>query len=216
MVASSSSAPEFSYPQNPSSSGDALSPSTTSSTSHSLPPPPPLEPFGYPHGCFPEEAEEDGGDHQRSSEDVEFDSSEPIRPHPRATVEPETEFKHFANMATVFQTPTVHPLVDDRRIQQHAAVVNYDPSMDEASDQRYGPRHFDHVPHHSSSSSNSFAISPTEVYPVLGNNNNNVSRSVDSSMDYRQSAIQPSTLFQQVCVVSQFNPLILLIIKDFN
>lgn len=194
-VASSSYSTEFNYPHtNPNSSGEALSPSTTSSTTHSmsLPPPPPLETFGYPHqhDYFHEEdreEEDDDGRRHRSSEDVDFDSSEHADPLLQRRENPsQSEFKHFADMAVVFQGSgaVVHP--DNFAELSSKLPSNYEqPSTSSSSivlESGYND-HCDRV-HHSSSSGNSLAFSP-EGYRQ---GNNGGSRSNDHyAMDCRQS-----------------------------
>lgn len=203
-MASSSYPPDFGYPNHPTSSGDALSPSTTSSTTHSqtLPPPPPLEVFGYPHhGYYPDEEHEEDDDEDgrrhRSSEDVDFESSEqadPLMQH-----NSDTEFKHFGIMAAGLSSglnPSEN-LGESSCLRTHPS---YDPSTGPSvvmdSEHRYSD-HFDRI-HHSSSSSNSLAFSPTEVYrPPIGNNG---SRNNDPyAMDCR-----PAPPFQPVHLYFNF------------
>lgn len=177
-MASSSYSTDFGgYLNNPTSSGDALSPSTTSSTAHlhALPPPPPLEVF-YPqhhHGYFPqeghEEDEDEDGRRHRSSEDVDFESSGHADPLMQRSSDP--EFKHFGIMAAGFSSG-LNPAenLGESCLRTHPG---YDLSASSSammdSEHRTYSDQFDRT-HHSSSSSNSLAFSPTEVYRSASGN----------------------------------------------
>ena len=247
MVPSSST--EFSgssfSAQHPTSSREPLS-STSSATSQR--PPPPLEAFGYPlhpAGYYhhhpqlrreeEEEEEEDDEEEEeearRSNEDVEFDHShssiQTVHPQRDQGVihHPETEFgRSFALMANFHDSSnstggpsTHHPSVSPT--PYHPAQSSS--SMDASDFHRHRGGYADPYDrlHHSSSSSNSVAFSPTEVYSpsrhptgqhhqstIVGHRtNNNGSRSTDLLPgDCRRAPsgnlISPS--FQQV---SQFS-----------
>ncbi|EFX90269.1 hypothetical protein DAPPUDRAFT_94311 [Daphnia pulex] len=203
-------------------------------------PPPPLEAFGYPlhssgyyhpQTCLEEEDEEDDDEEEeeearRSNEDIEFDPSRPslqtIHSHHRdqgAIHHPETEFGRSFAMMTNFHdssNSTGGPSTHHQSVSPSPYHPAQSSSSVDASDfhRHRGGYSEPYDRQHSSSSSNSLAFSPTEVYSpsrhpghhhqssIVGHrSNNNGSRSTEvSPIDCRRppsdNLISPS--FQQV------------------
>lgn len=212
---SSSYTSDFGYAN---SRSDTLSPScSTTINTESLPPPPPLESFGYPEEYYPEGEPEETFSRRRhrNSENVDLDSSGQYeqltqRPQIREGSETsdqqqqqqQTEFKHFASMAAVFQSSSGGPAnppdlsIDPLRIQ--TTPSNYNTIVPSDTDHRYSDQ-YDRA-QHSSSSSNSLAFSPPEFYRGHPDSHHAVDN--QQAIDFRPSSIAPmvplNSTFQMV------------------
>lgn len=219
---------DFTYAQ---TSSDHLSPSASSSlltNPQSLPPPPPLEVFGYPHDYYPEGEPEEAYDRRRhrSSEDIDLDSSGQFETLSQRslkgateTVDKPTEFKHFASMAAVFQSssggssqpPEIS--IEPARLLQSTSS-SYHANLSVEADRRYSDQ-YDRV-HHSSSSSNSLAFSP----PEFGRRGHVESRSTDGHqpLDFRPSSnliMGPVVSSYQSVSIPDFSTVYLSSVKSF-